>query len=101
MGASGRYFASRIVDGDDNSNNRFDVAAELIRKLGLAVSWGCPRPLAGLSAKRKVLHDHLAANPFPILRHTDRLAGPGIKSVWQLYGGVTVGSQVLMGLPHL
>ncbi len=96
-----RYLASRIVDGDDNANTRFEVAAELNRKLGLAAFWGCPRPLPGLSPKLKVLPDCLAANPFPSLRQTDRVAGPGIRSVWQLYGGVTVGSQVLMGVPYL
>jgi hypothetical protein len=96
-----RYFAERIVDGEDNGNNRFAVAAELNRCLGRALFWGCPKALPGLSPRLKLPPAGLGPNPFPALRRTDVLAGKGIRSVWQLYGGVTVGSQVLMGLPYL
>ena len=96
-----RYLASRIVDSDENANDRFAVAAEVNRALGVAAFWGCPKALAGLSPRLKEPPAGLAPNPFPSLRHTDTLAGHGIRSVWQLYGGVTVGSQVLMGLPYL
>ena len=95
------YFAARIADGDDNVNNRFEVAAELNRHLGQAIFWGCPKASPSLSPKLKERPDGLAANPFSSLRQVDELAGNKIRSVWQLYGGVTVGSQVLMGLPYL
>lgn len=95
-----------VVDGDDNRNNRWAVAAELNRRTGAAAGpfWSAP-PAAlatGLRATRE---------PFPLavtgaelqeyraveaqLRATGRLA----HSCWKLYTAGSVGSQALLGLP--
>jgi len=99
------HLADAIRDGADNGNNRFEVAADVNSATGTAFFWGSPRPLPGLSPTKRHLPDGLAANPLPVFRVTDDVAsrhvGKAIKSGWQLYGGVTVGSQILLGLPYL
>ena len=93
--------ARRIEDGDDNSNNRFDVAAKLNAELNAGRPgpfWGCPQnhESATLTAR--------AGNRrgFPERRLADeRLAGRGIQTCWKLYTTGAVGSQMLLGLPVL
>lgn len=92
------WLAERIVDRPDNANNRFDVAADINRRLGGAGPfWGCPKarprphlpslklvdyPALGLSEKRQVEREN-----------------PPAKPVWQLLGAGSVGSQALLGIP--
>jgi len=99
------HLAAAVRDDADNSNNRFDVAANVNAATGTAFFWGCPRPSPSLSPTKRQLPDGLAANPLPDLRVAERVAatatGKTIKTGWQLYGGVTVGSQVLVGVPYL
>lgn len=96
---------ARIDDALDNTNNRFAVANELNRLCGHRLFWG--RPVGDrydsfrLVPPRDVAVDGLAPNPLSRLRAAEAIAGAGIKSVWQLYGGITVGSQALTGIPYL
>lgn len=91
-----------IEDGDDNRNNRFDVAEALNDRLGAAPGpfWACPP---------QRVSDRLAmtkAKPWPFgfdeLRTAERVAHEdgfqGVQSVWKLYTPGSVGSQTLMGL---
>ena len=94
--------ARRITDGDDNGNNRFEVAAALNAELNdgrPAPFWGCPpsRQWPTLTANGTSRADA----PFPEYRVAERLAGRGIQSCWKLFGKGTVGSQMLLGLPVL
>lgn len=115
FGASGprwerpwRYLARHVRDtAATNANNRFDVADALNSATGKAVFFG--RPPAGgrwphLGPTRRP-PPGLAPNPFPALRETERRAraqvGVAPLSGWHLYGGVSVGSQVLTALGHL
>lgn len=97
--------SSVVVDGPDNANNRFAAADGLNRAAGLRFFWGRPQGGRhdGLSAlpARDVLPAGLAANPCAPLRASERLAGRGIRSGFQLYGRGTVGGQVLTGVPRL
>ena len=87
---------NRISDKDDNSNNRFRVAADLNRLISgkMGPFWGCPEADSGdFLTKKKA---SLAGLP------EYRLCEPKkAKSVWQLQYNGAVGSQALMGIPHL
>ena len=105
MGAKRDLYAEiarRIKDGDDNSNNRFEVAAKLNAELNAGRPgpfWCCPpkHETPTLTAK-----DARRGGPFPERRLADeRLAGRGIQTCWKLYTRGAVGSQMLLGLPVL
>lgn len=104
-----RSLAQMVADGDDNANNRFEVAAALNRQLsGSAFPfWSCPKDgeRPDLAAKKPKGYggDRLAE-----YRLTDRWpprpapsTGPRPKSVWQLFGTGSVGGQTLLGIAHL
>lgn len=91
-----------VVDRDDNSNNRFDVAAELNRRLGGGPSpfWGCPPA----QARDSLTSTKPSTSPLPPWRRTEaalRAAGHHPFSCWQLLGAGSVGSQSLLGIPRL
>lgn len=88
--------ARLVTDGPTNANNRFDVAAELNRRG--ACFWGKPATSAADVSPTK------QAYTLPEFRATEeRLRTQGLhpKSVWQLYGAGSVGSQALLGIPAL
>ena len=88
----------QIVDKDDNRNNRFEIAAAINAELGCArgpfwqVGLKNTPGLPGATTRRNVR--------FPEHRVTDECA-VGAKTVWQVSGPGSVGSQTLVGLPHL
>jgi hypothetical protein len=91
-----------IEDAPDNSNNRFEVAAELNRRCGNETAgpfWGCPA-----SRRSPTLESTSPLGGFPYggslerLRQVDKRV-PGIQSAWQLLGRGSVGSQSLLGIP--
>ncbi len=94
-----------VHDGPDNANNRFVVADQLNRLTSTRLFWGRPNTtrFAGLRwlPTTDVVPEGLGPNPCAALRLTERLAGGGIRSNFQLFGGVTVGGQVLTGIPWL
>ena len=97
--ATWRHLADRVRDDARNGNNRFDLAEALNRALtGAAYPfWGNVReemraflvrrgrraPIAGDLAERRLCDARV----------------PSAKTVWQLAGAGSVGSQVLLGLP--
>lgn len=101
--ATWQLLTETIVDGADNANNRFEVADRINRLTGTALFWGRPQggPFDRLRSlpPRRVVPPGLRPNPCRSLRAAERAAGAGIRSNFQLYGGVTVGSQVLTGVP--
>jgi molybdopterin-guanine dinucleotide biosynthesis protein B len=92
-----RWLAEHVTDDATNANNRFAVAAAINARLGGAGPfWGVPADAASpaLTVKKP---------PFPCaglaeMRAPDT-ALKGAKSVWQLAGAGSVGSQSLTGLP--
>lgn len=93
-----RRIAAEIKDGDDNSNNRFAVAAELNRAVsgGAAPFWG--RPTA-------VESRHLAATKADTAglpeRRLAEMRASNTKPVWQMAYAGSVGGQTLTGIPRL
>jgi precorrin-8X/cobalt-precorrin-8 methylmutase len=82
------------------TNNRFDVASDLNRRIGAAEGpfWGHPH---GRTYAR--LRPREAAYPvsgLARLREADRHAR-GVQPVWKLWGNGSVGSQSLLGIPLL
>ena len=95
------WLAKRIEDGEDNANNRFEVASGVNgRYSGIGPFWGRPAgsPFEAVPIKKKALTER-GAHP-PEYRVAE-VRAKGAKSVWQLYGAGSVGSQVLVGLPAL
>jgi precorrin-8X/cobalt-precorrin-8 methylmutase len=96
------FLSEKIQDKKDNSNNRFKVAAALNKKISDAryPFWGCPT-----SKKcRTLLPTKLTETPPRIQLGEKRITECHVgtaKSVWQLYGRGSVGSQALMGIPYV
>ena len=92
--------ARRIEDSGDNSNNRFQVAANLNREISgsSAPFWGCPASQTGEYLGRKKPGSHRTSS-----FREFRLAEARVRahSTWKLFYNGSVGSQVLVGLPRL
>jgi hypothetical protein len=92
---------ARIEDHADNSNNRFEVAAELNKQVSGRPFpfWGCtPDRQNAMLTSCKVYRSSAAS--LPEYRLTDRRA-KGAQSVWKLSYPGAVGSQALLGIPYL
>jgi aromatic ring-opening dioxygenase LigB subunit len=90
--------ARLVTDDERNTSNRFGVAAELNERLGVPAFWGWPWPdprLPGRKPATRPLAEFRADELS--LRATRRYP----KSVWQLSGAGSVGSQALLGLPRV
>jgi hypothetical protein len=92
--------AELVEDGPTNRNNRFDVASDLNEVLTGAPGpfWGCPKAKAGPTLSPTKPRPW--PKDIPEFRLCERLVGAA-KSPWQLYGAGSVGSQALVGMPHL
>ncbi len=94
-----RHLAVTIKEGLRNANNRFEVAADLNRRMsgGPFPFWGCSRKASRdtlISTKTRDFGDHTV----PEYR-TVEMTARGAKSCWQLLGTGSVGGQTLTGIP--
>lgn len=92
------WLASRISDAPDNTNNRFEVAADINARLGgPGPFWGCPvaRPLPHLPRLKTVDYTRLGLAE----KRRVEIENPPAKPVWQLLGAGSAGSQALLGIP--
>jgi len=93
------FLKQEISDGCDNSNNRFEVAQRLNSNFdGIGPFWGCPQNLSldGLPHKGTERSAH-GLSEFRLCEKYAR----STHSVWKLFTTGAVGSQSLMGIPHL
>lgn len=92
--------ADEIVDGDDNSNNRFDTAAKLNAMFetdGPFWGNGLSRDIAGLPRKKPTgWSDTLPAN-----KRRAETCATNAQEVWKLSGAGSVGGQALTGIAQL
>jgi precorrin-8X/cobalt-precorrin-8 methylmutase len=99
-----KLLAASIVDGQDNTNNRFEVAAEFNKRLGgRGAFWGLPRgkDIDGLTPTKPVLTPDINGEPtLAELRMTEAHA-TGPQPVWKLTYAGAVGGQSLVGIPAL
>ena len=94
--------AALIEDAPNGANNRFEVAAQLNRRLGCAPGpfWGCPAGIACADLSDcRCAFDGRGFAEWRLADDLLRRRGTGIQSVWKLYTRGSVGSQTLLGLP--
>ncbi len=92
--------AARIADGPDNTNNRFDVGAELNALFpGDGPFWGngLKREVAGLPRKKPLGWGEALPPNHRFAEHRVKTA----QEVWKLSGAGSVGGQALMGIAAL
>lgn len=93
------WLADHICDDGTNANNRFDVAKKMNALCdGVGPFWGCPATVADdvLPAKGSARFGHGMAE-----RRGVEQTVPKAQSTWKLFTTGSVGSQSLLGLPHL
>ena len=93
------FLNQKVTDGEDNSNNRFEVAQGLNSKFdGIGPFWGCPQKLylSGLPHKGSDRSSHRLSE----FRLCEKYA-KSAHSVWKLFTTGAVGSQSLVGIPCL
>ena len=98
------FLGKEVRDKADNTNNRFAVAAKMNRLMTDEARpfWGAPANdvQRWLSSTKPASH---GADLPPLLRRTEQAtqgAGKaGAKTVWQVFGNGTVGSQAIVGIP--
>jgi hypothetical protein len=95
-----------IVDGENNENDRFEVAGNLnasCRGKALGPFWGCPVgwDIPDLAPKSPTFPFLTASgSTLEAKRETERqLKLKGVQPTWKLYGNGAVGSQSLLGIP--
>lgn len=92
-----KFLADNVRDKADNTNNRFAVAAKINRLMTDEARpfWGAPAN----DAQRWLSSTKPAeAGPLPERRRTET-AAKRAKTVWQVFGNGTVGSQAILGVP--
>lgn len=88
-----------IQDDARNRNNRFEIANRINQMLGQqGPFWG--RPAGHAFSHVPMRLSECDANPFAALRLCETLT-TGAQPAWKLFTTGSVGSQVLLGLPHL
>ena len=100
-----KFLADNVVDKPTNVNNRFAVANKANRLMTDSAKpfWGCPAKDAQ-TWLQSTKPEHTADLP-PVLRAaelaTQGKGKAGAKSVWQIFGNGTVGSQAIVGIPRV
>jgi precorrin-8X/cobalt-precorrin-8 methylmutase len=91
----------RIVDGDRNENNRFEVAAWMNGRMSGAAGpfWGCPRATAQRTLTTTKPTSEGGPEQWRVVEEALRSDGKRPFSSWQLLGAGCVGSQSLLGIP--
>ena len=99
------HMEASVSDTDGNISNRFQVANDINAAAAVAFYWGSPAPWPALAPTLKQPPAGLRANPLATYRRAELMACAQVKrpirSSWQLGNGVSVGSQVITGLPYL
>lgn len=93
------WLAAHIEDDARNGNNRWDVAEVLNGMFpGVGPFWGCPSARASvvLPAKGTARRGHEMEERRAVEKRL-----PRAQPCWKLFTTGSVGSQVLMGLPHV
>jgi hypothetical protein len=100
-----KFLAANVVDKPTNLNNRFAVASKMNRLMTDEARpfWGAPAKdtQRWLAATKPEHSDDLPA----ALRHCELATKgggkSGAKTVWQIFGNGTVGSQAIVGIPRV
>lgn len=93
------WLAARLQDGPDNRNTRFQLAAEMNRKLGAPLFWGRPSGLDLPDLPPRKIADYPGSG-LAERRAVEALV-PSAQPVWKLFTTGSVGSQAITGLARL
>ncbi|MDP7377753.1 MAG: hypothetical protein QF516_06615 [Pirellulaceae bacterium] len=108
--AIGDRLTALISDNALNENNRFEVASQLNKEIGRATQhspfWGRPSTVNdkvsfNLPQKKPAFWSQTDPQEYRIVERRMRASGKRVFSAWQLLGHGSVGSQMLVGIPHL
>jgi hypothetical protein len=88
-----------VTDKPTNLNNRFNVGAQLTRRLTESPFpfWGAPPKDEQTTLQPKKTRKH-GPGDLPEFRHAE-LAAKGASPIWKLYYNGSVGGQAIMGIP--
>ena len=88
-----------VTDKPTNLNNRFNVGAQINRRLTESAFpfWGAPPKDVQTTLQAKKTREH-GPDDLPEFRHAD-VAAKGAASIWKLYYNGSVGGQAIMGIP--
>ena len=88
-----------VTDKPTNLNNRFNVGAQINRRLTESPFpfWGAPPKDVQTTLQPKKTREH-GPGDLPEFRHAD-VAAKGAASIWKLYYNGSVGGQAIMGIP--
>lgn len=102
-GSMTRFLGESILDGDHNSNNRFEVASALNARMTAtgAPFWGCPPSFAGETLTTTKPASFAPLGEWRLVETILREQGHRPFSSWQLLGAGAVGSQSLLGIPMI
>ena len=93
--------SAALTDDVSNRNNRFEVAADLNRRVGgPGPFWGCPAAAAS-GALTPTKPERFVVPEFRLVEERLRAGGRRPASVWQLLGAGSVGGQTLTLAPIL
>ena len=96
-----KHLTARIVDGEDNTSNRFEVAANLNTGFeGRGPFWGYPHQHHGRYAGLPFTRPDYDALGIRERRHVERRVRAA-SPTWKLSGNGAVGGQTLVGIPRL
>lgn len=100
-GSMTRFLGESILDGDHNSNNRFEVASTLNAQMTAtgAPFWGCPPSFVGETLTTTKPASFAPLGEWRLVETVLREQGLRPFSSWQLLGAGAVGSQSLLGIP--
>ena len=100
-----KFLSANVVDKPTNVNNRFAVAAKMNRLMTDEARpfWGAPaNDTQRWLASTKPEHGEDLPAPFRHCEQATKGKGKaGAKTVWQIFGNGTVGSQAIVGIPHV
>ena len=98
-----RLLGESILDGDRNSNNRFEVASALNERMTATASpfWGCPPSRAGETLAPTKPPSFAPLAEWRLVEAVLREQGHRPFSSWQLLGAGAVASQSLLGIPMI
>ncbi|MEE8200401.1 MAG: hypothetical protein V3R29_04450 [Candidatus Acidoferrales bacterium] len=93
--------SEKIEDSEENISNRFGVAAELNKRIsgGCYPFWGCPKRFECRTLSRRKPLGRFKAE-LPVKRLTEKRESK-TQPVWKLAYRGSVGSQALVGIPHV
>ena len=93
------WLDERVEDNENNANNRFDVAEAINQAYpGVGPCWGHPQDWQCPGVPERKI-DCTRQDTHPPDRRIAEQRARHAKTVWQLSGTGSVGSQVLLGLP--